>query len=148
MNRKPERRHSVEFEALDDQDHRCFKYVLKRERALLPRQRFYSKCPDAKDISLEHTEFILIHIIQQRHQELKQEILEREKRESERRRQSEPPTDLSDKPRRVIPKDPIISPFDSGENKVPREDKYIPHWSPDHPSSPDQDSDPDPKDTP
>ena len=88
------------------------------------------------------------HIVQQRHQEIKQEKLEREKRESERRRQSELPTDLSDKPRRVIPVDPIISPFDSGEDKVPREGKYIPHWSPEHLSSPDQDSDPVPKDIP
>ena len=147
LNRKPERSHSVECEALDEQDHRSFKYVLKRERALLPRPRFYSKCPDAKGISLEHAEFILRHIVQERHQELKQEKLEREIRESERRRQSELPTDLSDKPRRVIPVDPIISPFDSGEDKVPREDKCIPHWSLEHPSSPDQDSDPDPKDT-
>ena len=58
-NRKPERRHSVELEALDEQDHRPFKYVLKRERSLLPRPRFDSKCPDAKGISLEHAEFIL-----------------------------------------------------------------------------------------
>ena len=78
LNRKPERRHSVEFETLDEQNH--FKYVLKRERALLPRPRFYSKCPDAKGISLEHAEFILRHIVQQRHQELKQENW-REKRE-------------------------------------------------------------------
>ena len=54
LNRKPERRHSVELEALDEQHHRPFKYVLKRERSLLPGPRFYSKCPDAKGISLEH----------------------------------------------------------------------------------------------
>ena len=71
--------------------------------------------------------------------------MEREKRESERRRQSELPTD---KPRRVIPVDPVISPFDSGEEKVPREDTPILHWSPEHSSSPDQGSDPDPKETP
>ena len=88
MNRKPERRHSVELEALDEQDQRPYKYVLKRERDLLPRPRFYSKCPDAKGISPEHAKFILRHIVQQRHQELEQEKLEREKRESERRRQS------------------------------------------------------------
>ena len=80
MNRKPERRHSVELEALDEQDQRPFKYVLKRERALLPRPRFYSKCPDAKGIAPEHAEFILRHIVQQRHQELQQEELERERR--------------------------------------------------------------------
>ena len=81
MNKKPERRHSVELETLDEQDQRPFKYVL-RERALLPRPRFYSKCPDAKGISPEHAEFILRHIVQQRHQELQQKELEREKRES------------------------------------------------------------------
>ena len=59
------------------------------------------------------------------------------KRESEARRQSELPTDLTDKPQRVIQVDPIISPFDSGEDKVPREDTPIPHWSPEHPSTPD-----------
>ena len=118
MNRKPERRHSVELEALDEQDQRPFKCVLKRERALFPRPRFYSKCPDAKGISLKHAKFILRHIVQQRHQELQQEELEREKRESERRRQSE-------LPKRVIPVNPIISPFDSWEDKVPGEETYI-----------------------
>ena len=117
LNRKPERRHSVELEALDEQDQRP--YVLKRERDLLPRPRFYSKCPDAKGISPEHAEFILRHIVQQRHQELEQEKLEREKRESERRRQSELPTDTTGKPKRLIPVDPIIVPFDSGEDGVP-----------------------------
>ena len=59
MNRKPERRHSVELEALDEQDQRPYKYVLKRERDLLPRPRFYSKCPDARGISPEHAGFLL-----------------------------------------------------------------------------------------
>ena len=143
MNRKPERRHSVELEALDEQDQRPFKYVLKRERDLIPRPRFYSKCSDAKGISLEHAEFILRHIVQQRHQELEQEILEREKRESERRRQSELPTVITGKPKRLIPVDPIISPFDSGGDNVPGEETYIPYRPPEHPFSPDQDSDPD-----
>ena len=31
LNRKPERRHSVELKALDEQDQRPYKYVLKRE---------------------------------------------------------------------------------------------------------------------
>ena len=88
MNRKPERRHSVELEALDEQDQRPYKYVLKRERDLLSRPRFYNKCPDARGISPEHAEFILRHIVQQRHKEVEQEKLERENRESERRRQS------------------------------------------------------------
>ena len=148
MNRKPERRHSVELEALDEQDQRPFKYVLKRERALLLRPRFYSKCPDAKGISLEHAEFILRHIVQQRYQELQQEELERENRESERRRQSELPTDITGKPKRIIPVDLIISPFDSGEDKVPGEETYIAYRSPEHPSSPDQDSDPDLREIP
>ena len=111
MNRKPTRRHSVKLETLDEQDKRPYKYVLKRERDLLPRPRFYSRCPDASSISPRYAEFILRHIIQQRHQELEQEKVEREKRESERRRQSELPTDTADKPKRLIPVDPIISPF-------------------------------------
>ena len=48
------------------------------------------------------------------------------------------------KPHRIIPVGPIISPFDSGEDKVPREDSQIPHWSLEHPSTPDLV----PKDTP
>ena len=87
-------------------------------------------------------------IIQQRHQELLQEELEREKRESERRRQSEQLTDITGKPKRLIPVDPIISPFDSGEDKVPRKETYIPYRPPEHPSSPDQDSDPDLREIP
>ena len=57
---------------------------------------------------------------------------------------SELPAKLTDKPCWVIPVDPIISPFDSGGDKVPREDTPIPHWSPEHPSMPDLV----PKDTP
>ena len=66
--------------------------------------------------------------------------MEREKRESERRRQSELPTDIADKPKRLIPVDPIISPFDSGEDKVPGEGTYVPYRPPDYPFSPDQGS--------
>ena len=116
---------------------------MKNTRGFSPCQRFYSKCPDARGISPEHAEFILRHIVQQRHQELEQEKLEREKRESERRRQSELPTDITGKPRRLIPVDPIISPFYSGEDKVPGEETYVPYRPPEHPFSPDQDSDPD-----
>ena len=43
LDRKPDRRHSVELEALDEQDHRLFRYALRRERSLLPRPKFYSK---------------------------------------------------------------------------------------------------------
>ena len=44
LTRKPKRRHSVELEILDRQDKRPYKYVLERERDLLPRPRFYSRC--------------------------------------------------------------------------------------------------------
>ena len=74
--------------------------------------------------------------------------MEREKRESERRRQSELPTDITGKPKRLIPVDAIISPFDSREDKVPGEETYIPYRSPEHPFSPDQDSDPDLREIP
>ena len=117
--------------------------MLKGERGLFPRPRFYSKCPDARSISPEYAEFILRHIVQQRHQELEQENLEREKRERERRRQSELPTDITGKPKRLIPVDPIISPFDSGGDKVPGEETYVPYRPPEQPFSPDQDLDPD-----
>ena len=133
--RKPKRRHSDGFEALDGQDKRPYKYVLEGERDLLPRPRFYSRCPDAGSISLEYVEFILRHIVRQRHQELEQEKLEKERKESERRRQSELPIDIIDKPKRLIPVDPIISPFDSGEDKVPGEGTYRPS---DYPFSPDK----------
>ena len=63
--------------------------------------------------------------------------MEREKRESERRRQSELPIDITDKPKRLIPVDPIISPFDSGEDKIPGEETYIPYRPTDHPFSSD-----------
>ena len=76
------------------------------------------------------------HIVLQRLRE-KEENLEHEKRESEIRRQSELSTDLTGKTRRVIKVDPIISPFDSGEDKTPGEDTYIPPWSPKCPSTPD-----------
>ena len=117
--------------------------MLKGERDLFPRPRFYSKYPDARSISPKYAEFILRHIAEQRHQELEQEKLEREKRESERRRQSELPTDITGKPKRLIPVDPIISPFDSGEDKVPGEETYVPYRPPEHLFSPDQGSDPD-----
>ena len=139
MTRKPKSRHSVELEILDEQDKRPYKYVLEGNRDLLPRLRFYSRCPDASSISPKYAEFILRHIVQQRHQELEQEKVEREKRENERRRQSELPIDIADKPKRLIPVDPIISPFDSGEDKVPGEGTYIPYRPTEHPFSSDPD---------
>ena len=138
MTRKPKRRHSVELEILDGQDKRPYKYVLEGERDLLPRPRFYSRCPHANSISPAYAEFILRHIVQQRHQELEQEKVEREKRESERRRQSELPIDIADKPKRLIPVDPIISPFDSGKDKF-LEGTYIPYRITEHPFSSDPD---------
>ena len=142
--RKPERRHSVELEKLDNQDGRQYRCVSREERLLLPRPKFHSKCLDAKSVSCEYVKFLLQYIVQQRLREQAEEKLEHEKMESERRRQSELPTDLTGKLRRVIPVDPIISPFDSGEDKVPEENTIIPHWSPKCPLT----SDPVPRDTP
>ena len=139
MIRKPKRRHSVELEILDGQGKRPYKYVLEGERDLLPRPRFYSRCPDANSISLVCAEFILRHIVQQRHQELEQEKVEREKRESEKKRQSELPIDIADEPKRLIPVDPIISPFDSGEDKAPGEGTFVPYRPTKHPFSSDPD---------
>ena len=133
LTRKPKRRHSDGLGILDGQNERLYKYVLEGERDLLPRPRFYSRYPEASSISLKYVDFILRHLVQQRHQELEQEKLEKEKEESERRRQSELPIDIRDKPKRLIPVDPIISPFDSGEDKVPGEGAYR---STDHPFSP------------
>ena len=144
MDKKTERRHSVKLEALDKQDHRPYRYVLSRARPLLPRPKFYSKYPDAKGISIEDEGFILQHIVWQWLREQDEENLEHEKRESKARRQSELTSDLTDRPHQVISVDPEISPFDSGENKVPREDTPIPYWPPGHPSMPDLV----PKDTP
>ena len=131
LTRKPKRRHSDGLGILDGQNEIPYKYVLEGERDLLPRPRFYSRCPETSSILLEYVEFILRHLVQQRNQELEQEKLEKEKEESERR-QSELPIDIRDKPKRLIPVDPIISPFDSGEDKVPGEGAYRPT---DHPFS-------------
>ena len=148
LTRKPERRHSVELEALDEQDHRPYRYVLRRTRPLFPRPKFRRKCPSVEGDSFEYVEFILQHIVLQRLREKEEEKVQHEKRESEIRRQSELPTDLTDKLRRVIPVDPIVSPFDSGEDKTPGEDIHVTPWPFEHPSSPDQDSDLDPKGIP
>ena len=133
LTRKPKRRHSDGIGILDGQNERPYRYVLEGERELLPRPRFYSRCPETSSVSLEYVEFILRHLVQQRNQESEQEKLEKERKESERRRQSELPIDIRDKPKRLIPVDPIISPFDSGEDKVPGEGAYRPT---DHPFSP------------
>ena len=135
--RKPERRHSVDLEELNKQDHRPYRYVLRRTRSSLPRPKFYSRYLNAKGVSFEYVGFFLQHIVQQWQGEHDKENIELEKRESEARRQSELPADLTEKPCRVIPVDPVISPFDSGEDKVPREDTLILRWPPEHPSTPD-----------
>ena len=124
LTRKPKRRHSDGLGILDGQNERPHKYVLEGERDLLSRPSFYSRCPEVSSISLEYVDFILRHLVQQNHQELEQEKLGKEKEESERRRQSELPVNIRDKPKRLIPVDPIISPFDSGEDKVPGEETY------------------------
>ena len=82
LTRKPERRHSVELEALDKQDHRPYRYVLRRIRPLFPRPRFHSKCPRVEGVSFEYAVFILQHIVLQRLREKEEEKLEYEKRES------------------------------------------------------------------
>ena len=92
---------------------------------MFPRLKFHSKCPSVEGVSFEYAGFILQHIVLQRLRENEEEKLEHEKRESEIRRQSELPTDLTDKLRRVISVDPIIFSLDSGEDKMPGEDIHI-----------------------
>ena len=124
--RKPKRRHSVELELLDEKDPRPYKYVLEGDRPLLPRQRFYSSHPDTRDITFQQGTFTLRYIVQQRLQEKQQEETEKEKRESEKRRQIEVPHDIINRPRRLIPVEPILSPFELEGRKVPGEDPLIP----------------------
>ena len=124
--RKPKRRHSVELELLDEKDPRPYKYVLEGDRPLFPRQRFYSSHLDAGDITFQQVTYTLRCIVQQRLQEKQQEETEKEKRESEKRRQIEVPHDIINRPRRLIPVEPILSPFELEGRKVPGEDPLIP----------------------
>ena len=124
--RKPKRRHSIELELLDEKDPRPYKYVLEEDRPLLPRQRFYSSHLDAKDITFQQATFTLRYIVQQRLQEKQLEELEKEKKESEKRRQLEVQHDIINRPRRLIPVEPILSPFEIEGKKVPGEDPLIP----------------------
>ena len=126
--RKPTRRHSVELELLDEKDPRPYKYVLEGDRPLFPRQRFYSSHLDAGNITFQQMTYTLRYIVQQRLQEKQQEETEKEKRESEKRRQIEVPHDIINRPRRLIPVEPILSPFELEGRKVPREDSLIPQW--------------------
>ena len=82
-------------------------------------------------------EYILHHLVRQCNRELDEENLECERKESEARRRLDTLVNSEGKPHGVIPVDPIISPFDSEEEKVPREDTPHPHWSPEYPSMPD-----------
>ena len=124
--RKPKRRHSVELDLLDEKDPRPYKYVPKGDRPLFSRQRFYSSHLDARDITFQQANFTLRYIVQQRLQEKQQEELEREKRESKKRRQVEVAHDIINRPRRLIPVEPILSPFEIEGRKVPGEDPLIP----------------------
>ena len=51
---------------------------------------------------------------------------EKEKRESKKRRQVEVQYDIINRPRRLIPVEPILSPFEIEGKKVPGEDPLIP----------------------
>ena len=124
--RKPKRRHSLELEVSSDKDPRSYQYVSKRDRPLLPRQRFYSSHLDVKDITFQQATFTLRYIVQQRLQEKQLEELEKEKRESEKRRQLEVQHDIINRPRRLIPVEPIFSPFEIEGKKFPGEDPFIP----------------------
>ena len=100
--------------------------MLEWDRPLLPRQRFYSSHLDAKDITFQQATYTLRYIVQQRLQEKQQEETEKEKRESEKRRQLKVQHDIINRPRRLIPVEPILSPFELEGRKVPGEDPFIP----------------------
>ena len=123
--RKPKRRHSVELELLDEKDPRPYKYVLEGYRPLFTRHRFYSSHLDARDIIFQQATFTLRYIVQQRLQDKQLEELEQEKRENEKRRQIEVPHDIINRPRRLIPVEPILSPFEIEGRKVPGEGPLV-----------------------
>ena len=77
LTRKPEGTHSDGLGILDGQNERPCGCVLEGKRDL-PRPRFCGGCLDASSVSLEYVDFILRHLVQQGHQELQQERLERE----------------------------------------------------------------------
>ena len=116
--RKPKKRHSLELEVSSEKDPRPYKYVLEGDRPLLPRQRFYSSHLDAKDITYQQATFTLRYIVQHRLQEKQLEESEKKKRESEKRRQLELQHDVINRPRRLIPVEPILSPFETLENPL------------------------------
>ena len=92
--------------------------MLEGDRPLLPRQRFYSSHLDAKDITFQQAIFTLRYIVQHRLQEKQLEESEKKKRESEKRRQLELQQDVINRPRRLIPVEPILSPFETLENPL------------------------------
>ena len=116
--RKPKKRHSLELEVSSEKDPRPYKYVLEGDRPLLPRQRFYSSHLDAKDVTFQQAIFTLRYIVQHRLQEKQLEESEKKKRESEKRRQLELQQDVINRPRRLIPVEPILSPFETLENPL------------------------------
>ena len=116
--RKPKKRHSLELEVSSEKDPRPYKYVLEGDRPLLPRQRFYSSHLDTKDITFQQATFTLRYIVQHRLQEKELEESEKKKRESEKRRQLESQHDVINRPRRLIPVEPILSPFETLENPL------------------------------
>ena len=116
--RKPKKRHSLELEVSSEKDPRPYKYVLEGDRPLLPRQRFYSSHLNAKDITFQQATFTLRYIVQHRLQEKQLEESEKKKRESEKRRQLELQHDVINRPRRLIPVEPILSPFETLENPL------------------------------
>ena len=116
----------MELELLDEKDRRPYRYVLEGDRPLFPRQRFYSSHSDARDITFQQATYTLRYIVQQRLQEKQQKETEKEKRESEKRRQIEVLHDIINRPRRLIPVEPILSPFELEGRKVPGDDPLIP----------------------
>ena len=120
--RKPKKRHSLELEVSSEKDPRPYKYMLEGDRPLLPRQRFYSSHLDAKDVTFQQATFTLRYIVQQRLQEKQLEELEKEKRESKKRGQLKLQHDIINRPRRLIPVEPILSLFETLENPlIPRD---------------------------
>ena len=117
-DKETKKRHSLELEVSSEKDPRPYRYVLEGDRPLLPRQRFYSSHLDAQDITFQQATFTLRYIVQHRLQEKQLEELVKERRESEKRRQSELQQDVINRPRRLIPVEPILSPFETLENPL------------------------------
>ena len=106
--RKPRRRHSLED-------------VLERDRQLVPRPRYHSRQLDAREVSFKQVDYILRYLVQQRNNEREQLAKsEKERGESEKRRQFEVQHDKIVRPRRLIPVEPILSPFEIEEKEISR----------------------------